>query len=614
MEHDEDRLQGLYTSRLEELRELASANELSRTGNVEQLRARLIAHLVLGDLDLSSDSIGEMSNKNLSKVLAIFGVKRSGSVKEKRQRLYLHLNHDPKKLNPESVADLTREGLHELCKSFGQRLSGNKQQLFARVVGVLASQEGSWGKVKKSLRRPRGQTTSATSASTTTAAATSPSSAAPAMDDSEAAELAAMMQEGIDSVDVDALTDVLIDDDAPQDEAIDGPDAGPESESETATGEGGSPTDDDDGGDSDVGDDDYDESAEGTAVEVTIDEGAGAALIELEARAAELHSHIREFLIVGKAQDASDISAFVDDLGDRGFHVDHSVVRDKILDEIKRMIALRDAENDASGVAPGSWRERKALRRLEEVRPALLDSLENILDDADGDIALARVRFESAAADAKLDLELPAISGRVHGLFDLQVSLRASEADEDPVTSRRRRAMDVLYRGTQDTTPEAMRTLQRFEEQIESFERVVETIVRRAEGQFGPVEHALLVRFLERRGWDASHPEVRARAIAAAGVLAAAMGYIHPDDVPGLPTALSLDPDKVADVVDSLRGLLVDLGKSAPTDASVAFGVPAEAAAVAEEVSTVNRVRDKLDSADALLLRLSRGFSSDDGE
>lgn len=567
MEHDEERLLGLYTSRLDELRELATANDLSRSGNVEQLRARLIAHLILADIGLDSDSINEMSNKDLSGVLAIFGVKRSGSIKEKRQRLYLHLNHDPKKLNPESAAEMTRDNLHELCKSLSLRLSGNKQQLFARVAGVLASQEGAWGKVKKSLRRPRADAASAQPA--TPAQPTTE----PTMPDDEAAELSAMLQESIDAVDVDALTDVLIDDDEPEAVA---------------------------------------EATEGTAVEVTIDEGAGAAMMELESRNAELLSHIREFLIVGEVQDASDISAFVDDLGARGFHVDHAVVRDNILDEIRRMITLKDAENEAGGVAPGSWRERKALRLLEEVRPTLLDSLENILDDAEGDIALARVRFEAAASEANLDLDLPAISGRVHGLFDLQVSLRTIEVDEDPVTARRRRAMDVIYRGTQDATPEAMRTLQRFEEQIESFERVIETIVRRAEGKFGPVEHALLIRFLERRGWDASHPEVRPRAIAAAGVLASSMGYIHPDDVPGLPTALSLDPDKVADVVDSLRGLLVDMGKSAPTEASVAHGVPAEAAEVAEEVATVSRVRDKLDSADALLSRLSKGFSADE--
>ena len=72
------------------------------------------------------------------------------------------------------------------------------------------------------------------------------------------------------------------------------------------------------------------------------------------------------------------------------------------------------------------------------------------------------------------------------------------------------------------------------------------------------------------------HPEVRPRAIAAAGVLAAAMGYIDSEDVPGLPTSISLDPDKVSDVVDSLRGLLIDMGRSAPTQDSVAHGLSPE--------------------------------------
>ena len=159
-----------------------------------------------------------------------------------------------------------------------------------------------------------------------------------------------------------------------------------------------------------------------------------------------------------------------------------------------------------------------------------------------------------------------------------------------------------------------MRTLQRFVEQIENFERTVETLVRRAEGEFGPVEHALLVRFLERRGWDVGHPEVRARAIAAAGVLAAAMGYIDSENIPGLPTSISLDPDKVSDVVDSLRGLLVDMGRSAPTAASVAHGVSEDDAEQAAEASNIGRVRGKLDQADELLSRLSRGTDAEVGE
>ena len=575
---DENLLSRLYSARLDELREMAISHDLSKTGNVEQLRARIINEVALSDVDLSWESLQEMPNKELGEMLGVFGIKRSGSIKEKRQRLWLHLNHDPKKLSPESIAESTRDHLHELCKFLELPRSGSKQQLFARVAGVLAAHDNGWGKVKKSLRRgkvapivPRPQLEPTTEPSYV-----------PTMADDEAAELAAMIQASIDSVDVDELTEVL-----------DEPDDPPPLEHEGVV---------------------EPEILDSSPVELTIDEGTGSAIIDLDARLAELHSHIREFLLISREHDANDVAAFVEDLGEHGFQIGHAVVRNRIMEEITEMANRRDAETEASSQVPGSWRERKALRRLEECRPILLDSLEAILDSDEGDIALARVRFETVAAEAGLDLNLPGISGRVHGLFDLQLSLREAEENLDPVTARRQRAMEVLYRGSQDLSGDAMRTLQRFEEQIENFERIVETLVRRADGQFGPVEHALLVRFLERRGWDVGHPEVRPRAIAAAGVLAAAMGYIESDDIPGLPTSISLDPDKVSDVVESLRGLLVDMGRSAPTQDSVAHGLSADDAEQAGEISSIGRVRGKLDQADELLSRLSRGKDTEASE
>jgi hypothetical protein len=575
MQVDEELLFGLYAARLDELREMAVSNGLSKAGNVEQLRARMIDHVALSALDLSWESLQEMQNKDLGEVLGLFGIKRSGSIKEKRQRLWLHLNHDPKKLNPETAADATRDDLHELCKALELPRSGSKNQLFARVAGVLSSHEGGWGKVKKSLKKGK-------SVAKPGPAAPAVVEAPPVMDADEAAELAAMIQASIDAVDVDELTEVL------------------EEETEPAVGETEGIVEP--------------ETIVEHSSDITIDEGSGAALIELEARLAELQSHIRDFLLISREHDANDVTAFVEDLSSEGFQTNHSIVRNRILAEITAMAQRRDQESDATGQAPGSWRERKALRRLEECRQGLLDTLDGIIESDGDDIALARVRFESAAADAGLDLELPSISGRVHGLFDLQISLLEGQKNLDPVSARRQRALEVLYRGSQDLSGDAMRTLQRFEDQIENFERIVETLVRRAEGRFGPVEHALLVRFLERRGWDIGHPEVRPRALSAAGVLAAAMGYIDETEVPGLPTSISLDPDKVSDVVESLRGLLTDMGRTPPTVDSVAHGVPPAEAAQAEEVSNIGRVRNKLDQADDILGRLSRGFDAEASE
>ena len=150
-----DMLATLYQARFDDLKDIAGEHNLPKTGPVESLRARLIRALVLDDWDLSTAGIRAISNNDLGELLGLFGIKKSGSIKARRQRLYLHLNHDPKTLTTDNLDQMTRDELHALCKELELPLSGNKQSLLARVAGVLASQENAWGKVKKSLRRPR---------------------------------------------------------------------------------------------------------------------------------------------------------------------------------------------------------------------------------------------------------------------------------------------------------------------------------------------------------------------------------------------------------------------------------------------------------------------------
>ena len=145
----------LYTARFDDLKDMAGRHELPKTGPVEALRARLIRHLILDDWDLSTAGLRAIPNAELGEILGVFGIKKSGSIKARRQRLYLHLNHDPKSLSTDTLDAMTKEELHAMCKKLELPLSGNKQSLLARVAGVLASQENAWGKVKKSLRRPK---------------------------------------------------------------------------------------------------------------------------------------------------------------------------------------------------------------------------------------------------------------------------------------------------------------------------------------------------------------------------------------------------------------------------------------------------------------------------
>ena len=153
MDVDRVLLDALFRGRLVELRERAEEAGLSKSGSVEVLRARLIQNQVLGDVDLSWDSIQSMSHKDIGGVLKLFGVKSSGSHKERRQRLWLHLNFDSRRLTVERLAEMERDELHELCQRLELPLTGNRTVLMGHVAGVLTSQANGWGRIKRSLWR-----------------------------------------------------------------------------------------------------------------------------------------------------------------------------------------------------------------------------------------------------------------------------------------------------------------------------------------------------------------------------------------------------------------------------------------------------------------------------
>lgn len=153
MDYDLYVLDALYRGRLVELRERAEGLGISKGGSVEVLRARLIHHLVLPDLDLSWDGIQSMSHRDLGEVLKIFGVKSSGSQRERRQRLWLHLNFDSRRMTIEKLAEMDRDDLHEMCVRLESPLTGNRTVLMGRVAGVLTNQLNGWGRIKRSLKR-----------------------------------------------------------------------------------------------------------------------------------------------------------------------------------------------------------------------------------------------------------------------------------------------------------------------------------------------------------------------------------------------------------------------------------------------------------------------------
>ena len=507
----------LYQCRLDELREMANKLDLVKLGSVEQLRARLIANIVLKGWPLDWTSIQTYSNQQLSYLLAVFGIKRSGSIKERKQRLWLHIHQDSKKLNPDTIDSLTRDELHELCIRMGLPRSGSKGQLFGRVAGVISNQHGGWGKVKKSLRRPRGSVKL-------------PSRLPPPSEISP--ELVTTQKVVMENTEPE-----LIIEPEPETESND------VLESEEIL-------------DASIVEDIAEFEPVIEEVEVSMEAEEVAAILELDNRAPELDSAIRDFLVIGKIEDSDDLDAFMTKLGAQGFAVEFVSVKNKIQSKLTKLNKRMLEEKESLVSGPSTWREREALRHLEQLRPTLISHLDEILSRHGSNLVSARMNFEQVASDMGLDLVPTAVSGRIHGLFDIHVSLNEDKVSEDPNSARRERLLKVLQHASNRLSDESKYNLDRLEANIYAFEQLVEAILKKDEGNFGPSQQALLIRFLQNRGYRVNTHELRSRVLSAAGVIAVELGYITPEEMPRLPAGLEFDGAGGSSLVHELKSVV----------------------------------------------------------
>ncbi|MBJ63733.1 MAG: hypothetical protein CMB55_02920 [Euryarchaeota archaeon] len=560
MEDKQALLSELHQARLDRLKEICAQHGISKNGSVEVLRAKLIAELVLDEWDLSPDGIPQILNNDLGEVLAVFGVKKSGSIRERRQRLFLHLNHDAKQLTPEKLDNLSRDQLHDLCSKLDLPRSGTKQALLMRVAGVLTSQMGAWGVIKKSLRRPRG-------------APKLIQIPYPSEDDVVNVKIvptAISVPEPIDVVEKPEIT-IIEETIEPVIEIIDEP-----SEVENAV--------------------DFSEpEQEITTIKTT------ANVMEIEGRTAEIDALCRDFLIVGSVEDSDDVNAFVASLESYGFELNDPNSVNFVKSRLVYLDSMAKEEKDAMHSMPNSWREREALRLFEDSRSILRESLPEIIAENDGEMVKARMAFEDKARDLKLDLRLPSISGRVHALFDLQVSLDQEIAASNPKNARRTRVIRILQHGSIHLSANDRRTLDRLERNIAGFEQLVETILEKSGSVYGETQQTLVIRFLEKKGYAVNNAEIRPRVIAAAGVIGAELGHISPSDIPRLAPGIKVSDTEVDSIITDLKRLAQQFRTTDEEDKDEEIEL---AESVADAAERVNSIRKRIDGVDDLLARL----------
>ncbi|MBT60773.1 MAG: hypothetical protein CMA63_04380 [Euryarchaeota archaeon] len=581
----------LYQARFDGLKELAVTYQLPKNGSVEVLRARLIRHLILDEWDLSPEGIKNLMNAEMGEILGVFGVKKSGSIRARRQRLYLHLNHDQKQMVPESLDSMSRDQLHELCKILELPLSGTKQALLVRVAGVLAYQQGGWGKVKKSLRRPR------TSGSSIAIPSPSEESIDSTVQVEEHTQEEEVVREAVESFvsnhpegwtfeeETEMRTELAQDgfeiSRAPLATSIDDAlRAGQNKEEE-----------------------EHPVMVQSAQIPEQQEHSleVEAALIELQARAPEIEAAGRDFLAVSSTSDSDDLEAFIGSLSGHGFSVEVDAVRDSIRSTLMELEFRSQSEKDALFALPNSWREREALRVFEVSRDGLRDQLNNTLAASDGDLVRARMAFEQIGHEMGLDLKIPSISGRLHALFDLHIEIHQAEALQDPSIARRNRILRVLQHGAVHLTDSERKTVDRLERNIAAFEELVETVLESSEGTFSQPQQALVIRFLETRGYEVNTADLRPRVLACAGIIGAELGFISPSEIPRIAPGIMISDTQVDAIVTELKALAQAFK---PQSDSIVDEETEIAESVSDAADNLTAARSKIDQIDDLLARL----------
>jgi len=581
-----DLLCELYQAKFDRLKEIASVSDLPKNGPVEVVRARLIKNLILGEWDLSKENIRSLKNKHLGEILGVFGLKKSGSIRERRQRLYLHLYEDPKQLTAENLDKMNKQEIHSLCKTLELPLTGDKQTLLVRVAGVLASQQGSWGKVKKSLKR---KNDNAKSKITIPYPSDDEEYSSTNIHDSVEKFIAEhpegwsfedeselrnnLATEGLDTSRVDVSNTI--------DEAL--KNVHSEQQKDEPTPE-------------------MIQTAPSIIPENDIDTlEREAAIIEVESRIAEIESAARDFLTVSSTSNSEDFELFISSLSNHGLPVEVKSVRAYLADLVMKLEFKIESEKDAINTMPNSWSEREAIREFENSRSSLRDQLSNTIDLHNGDLVKARMAFEEIAKSIGLDLRIPSISGRLHALFDLHIDLSEAEGLQDPNVARRNRMLKILHHGSVHLSAEERRTISRLEKNIIAFEQLVETVMESSEGTFTESQQALIIRFLESRGYEVNTPDLRPKILASSGIIGAELGYISPSEIPKIAPGVVVSDSEVDSIITELKSLASSFK---PKSEETGEDIIAADKDLSDAGERVKSVKEKISHIDDILARL----------
>ena len=327
-----------------------------------------------------------------------------------------------------------------------------------------------------------------------------------------------------------------------------------------------------------------------------------ALLLDIKARLPEIEAAGRDFLAVSSTSEPDDLQAFIQSLKSHGFATDVPAVQDSIRTTLMDLEFRSESEKQAIHTMPNSWREREALRVFENARESLRGQLDDTLAAHNGDLVKARMAFEEVGRTMNLDLSIPSVSGRLHALFDLHVDINQAQALQDPAIARRNRILRILQHGAVHLSNTERSTLDRLERNIAAFEELVETVLESSEGTFSEAQQALVIRFLESRGYEVNTVDLRPRILACAGIIGAELGFISPAEIPRIAPGIMISDTQVDAIVAELKALaeaFKPVERTEITEPEMEI-----ASSVADASDRLKSARSKIDHIDDLLARL----------
>jgi hypothetical protein len=161
--------------------------------------------------------------------------------------------------------------------------------------------------------------------------------------------------------------------------------------------------------------------------------------------------------------------------------------------------------------------------------------------------------------------------------------------------------MRILHHGAVHLQESERSTIARLERSIGSFEELVQTVLESSEHGFEEPQQALVIRFLESKGYEVNTVDLRPRILACAGIIGAELGYLSPSDIPRIAPGVLVSETEVDAIVTELKALAQSFKTSdeltSPEEEEVAESV-------IEASENITRVRGKIDRVDELLNRL----------